>query len=1252
MSSEISTLKNLLFLVFTLFVVTTLTAQVAVGNGSYTGNFPGTDSAGRNAFPGGTPQVSGAAASKPVPTNDWWSKIVYDGAGHNGQADNLFNYPLSMKTTTKGLAMTYIPWGVFGTNDVDFSIEIGLTGMTTNKTTVSDFSDWTVTMNWNDGTNEMEAISGIGMPFIYFTKNSSASASIKVYQGTATISGEMLLVENGRSGSDYVVYAPTGSTWSQSGSTYTSTLNGKDYWSVVMLPQSNTSVSTVANEYKKFAYVFPSNTEANWSFNESTSKVTTTFTVTTDIKEGTGTNVLMGLLPHQWGNLAPGSASPNGYSYDNVRGEIKTLDGNSFSVENTFRGILPTMPNLQQYSPTFKPQDLNSKINLLQNEGLATWTDSYNEGQVMNRLIQTARIADQTGNIAARDKMIATIKERLEDWLSYENGEVAFLFYLNTDWSSLIGYPAGHGQDSNINDHHFHWGYFIHAASFLEQFEPGWVNQWGPMVNLLVRDASSPDRNDSMFPFLRNFSPYAGHSWANGFASFPQGNDQESTSESMQFASSLIHWGTITENDEIRDLGIYIYTTEQTAIEEYWFDMNDRVFQQGQQYSMVSRVWGNSYDNGTFWTSDITASYVIELYPMHGGSLYLGQDTNYVQTVWNELKQYTGILDPDDTNPNLWHDTIWKYLSFLDPDEAISLYNSDQDRTLKFGVSDAQTYHWLHAMKALGKIDATVTADYPIAAVFNDNGTKTYVAHNYSDSQKTVTFSDGFQLVVPANQMATSRDINISGTLSSNKNAIGANETVDLTLNTSGSGITKVEFYDDNGLLGEDTTAPYSFTTQALAADIYNIVAKIYTGSSFVYSNVVEIQVGDQKPFGDVAHAVPGTIEAAHFDYFEGGLGQNISYFDTSVGNNGDFRASEYVDSQAVTNEGNTVGWIAAGEWLEYTISVQSTGCYTVNMRYASGNSNGGGPMHFEVDGQKVSEDIVFGSTGDWGAFNSKSANVELTQGTHVLKLVVGQGEFNLGRMEFSYNGTSCPTPQGSGLPFDFETTPTTNDFNNFDGGTATVVDVSGAQANGNSSTKMAKIVRDGGQSWAGAYLNLAAPLNFTTGKYITLKVWTEAPIGTSMQMKLERQSGGGSFDLATPTTVTGDWETLYWDFSSQGASTYDKLVFMFDIGNVGDGSNTSTFYFDDVQQTNTLSTSTIELSGIRVYPNPSKRIINIDSGSNPLTKVEIYTLLGKRIKSLNSNLDQINIEDLSSGLYLMKLYSGYSSTVRKIMKE
>ena len=538
----------LIFLAFTLNVASQVTN---VGSGSYTNSFTGTDSAGRNGFPSGSPQLSGNAIGKPVPTNDWWSKLIKE-----NHADNLFNYPMTMKTTDTGLIVTYISFGVIGDSA---PIEVGLSGLNTSQTTVSDYSDWTVTMNWKDASHELKATSGIGMPFLYFEKDSDDILEIKVNSGTATMSSELLIIENASGGADFVFYAPVGSSWSNTGSTYTSTLNGQNYWSMVMLPQDATNINTVANEYKKYAYVFPTNTTTNWSYNTSNGIVQTDFTVTTETKEGLETNILQGLLPHQWDNLASGSATPNGYSYDGIRGEIKTLDGNTFTVENTYKGILPTMPYLANYSAGFSPSALDSKIAQIENDGLATWTDSYNEGQVMNRLIQTARIADQTGNVSARNKMIATIKERLEDWLMYQSGEKAFLFYYNSTWSAMFGYPAGHGQDTNINDHHFHWGYFIHAAAFMEQFEPGWAAQWGDMINLLIRDAASSDRNDTQFPFLRNFSPYAGHCWANGTASFPQGNDQESTSESMQFNSSLIHWGTITENDDIRDRSLSLY---------------------------------------------------------------------------------------------------------------------------------------------------------------------------------------------------------------------------------------------------------------------------------------------------------------------------------------------------------------------------------------------------------------------------------------------------------------------------------------------------------------------------------------------------------------------------------------------------------------------------------------------------------------------------------------------------------------------
>ncbi len=980
----------------------------AVGNGSYTTTFPGTDSAGRNAFPSGSPLLSGNAVGKPVPTNDWWSALLKE-----NHAQNLFNYPLAMRTVNEGLVVSYIvptstPNGSSQPIDDALPITVGVTGLSAAQTTVSDYSDWTVSMNWTNSTHSFTATAGIAMPFLYFTKNTADAASVKIAEGTVVILNEMLVVTNSHQGADFAVYAPSGSTWVQNGTTYTSTLNNKNYWSMAYLPPTASDVAAVATAYKKYAYVFPANTTANWSYNQSTSQLTTVFNVTTDVKEGTETNVLLGLLPHQWAHLAPGSAQPVAYSYPSIRGEIKTLDGNTFSVANVFKGILPTLPYLDNYSAGFDPSKLDTKIGQVENDGLATWTDSYNEGQMMNRLIQTARIADEMGDTVARDKMVATIKERLEDWLKAESGEVAFLFYYNSTWSTLIGYPAGHGQDNNINDHHFHWGYFIHAAAFMEQFQPGWAAQWAPMINLMIRDAASPDRNDAMFPYLRNFSPYAGHSWANGFATFPFGNDQESSSESMQFASSLIHWGTITGNTSIRDLGIYIYTTEQTATEEYWFDTSHRTHKPGYGFSVASRIWGNGYDNQTFWTGDIAAAYGIEMYPIHGGSLYLGQNTTYAQSLWTEMSANTGIMS-NEANPNLWHDTYWQYLSFTDPQAAINLYDSYPDRELKFGISDAQTYHWLHAMNALGRVNNAVTANYPIAASFAVNGVTTYVAHNYSNAPIAVAFSDGYVLNVPAHQMATSRDISAEGVLSADFYQAFPNGSVHLTTTVTGTGITKVAFFDGTTALGEDTAAPYEMPAGNLAAGIHSMYAKVYVGDQFNVTNIIQVQVGEQLPFLNTAFQVPGLIGAGNYDKFEGGIGQGISYNDSSQNNEGNYRTNEYVDAATDAQEGQTVGWITAGEWMEYTINVQNAGLYTATIRYASGNTNGGGPFHFEVDGVAASADILMPPTGDWGTWANKSAsNIALPQGTHVLRLAVTNGEFNIGKMDFAY---AAPLP-------------------------------------------------------------------------------------------------------------------------------------------------------------------------------------------------------------------------------------------------
>lgn len=195
----------------------------------------------------------------------------------------------------------------------------------------------------------------------------------------------------------------------------------------------------------------------DYSYDEATAQVRTDYVVTPDVKEGSTSTVLLGLLPHHWAHLASGSAVPTGLTYTTLRGDVRTLAGNRFSTVNTFGGILPTLPYVEEgASAGFSKAELDRlEAEVVADHGLTGWTDSYNDGQLLNRLIQTAHVAKASGNNAIFNRAFNLVKQRLENWLTYTSGEKAFLFYYNKDWTTMFGYPAGHGQDEYINDHHF-----------------------------------------------------------------------------------------------------------------------------------------------------------------------------------------------------------------------------------------------------------------------------------------------------------------------------------------------------------------------------------------------------------------------------------------------------------------------------------------------------------------------------------------------------------------------------------------------------------------------------------------------------------------------------------------------------------------------------------------------------------------------------------------------------------------------------
>ncbi len=186
-------------------------------------------------------------------------------------------------------------------------------------------------------------------------------------------------------------------------------------------------------------------------------------------------------------------------------------------------------------------------------------------------------------------------------------------------------------------------------------------------------------------------------------------------------------------------------------------------------------------------------------------------------------------------------------------------------------------------------------------------------------------------------------------------------------------------------------------------AQVWRFVADSAGGTgAFANLNYIRIAApasGGPAPFGGSPTALPGTIQVENFD--EGTAG--VAYADSTAGNSGATYRSTDVDIEKTSDTGGgyDLGWVAAGEWLRYTVSIATAGAYDIDIRVAC--SHAGGTFHIEVDGTDVTGPILVPNTGGSQAWRTlRVPNVTLSAGPQVWRLVMdtngstgGVGNFN-----------------------------------------------------------------------------------------------------------------------------------------------------------------------------------------------------------------------------------------------------------------
>jgi endoglucanase len=158
-------------------------------------------------------------------------------------------------------------------------------------------------------------------------------------------------------------------------------------------------------------------------------------------------------------------------------------------------------------------------------------------------------------------------------------------------------------------------------------------------------------------------------------------------------------------------------------------------------------------------------------------------------------------------------------------------------------------------------------------------------------------------------------------------------------------------------------------------------------------------------PFAN--NQIPGIIHSTNYDL--GKIGN--AYKDTdyeNVGSNGVWNRGYSYRNDGVDIErcndlqsnGYNVGWISSEEWLKFTVNVDNSGLYDINLNVASPNT--GGKMRIYSDNQILTNDIDIPNTGGWQNWQYVMVkNVFLPAGNHTLHTRFLIGGYNFSYMEF-----------------------------------------------------------------------------------------------------------------------------------------------------------------------------------------------------------------------------------------------------------
>lgn len=305
---------------------------------------------------------------------------------------------------------------------------------------------------------------------------------------------------------------------------------------------------------------------------------------------------------------------------------------------------------------------------------------NYYSGKVLDKYAYILLVVSEIiGDEDLAKSTLASMKEAFATFIS--NKQYYPLMY-DTKFGGITSTASQDGDtgadfgSAYYNDHHFHYGYFIHAAAVVglvdNKFGDGtWIKSNQFWINSLIRDANNPSPDDSHFPVFRMFDWYAGHSWASGLFAGGDGRNEESSSEDYNFAYGIKLWGKVSGNKRMENIGDLMLAVMSRAMNKYMYYSSSNTVEPSD--FIANKVSGIFYDNKidhtTYFGTNEEYIHGIHMLPITPASALI-RGLTFVEEEW--LSLISSIIDDVESG---WTSVLRLNQALFDAESSYSFFS-------------------------------------------------------------------------------------------------------------------------------------------------------------------------------------------------------------------------------------------------------------------------------------------------------------------------------------------------------------------------------------------------------------------------------------------------------------------------------------------------------------------------------------------------------------------------------------------------